>query len=733
MSKVETFILKIDGMTCASCVARVEKAISRASGIQNVSINLATEKATITANTDLYNFNEIRELIKDAGYDAQKIEKLFGGKDSIKKTADENLKRTKESFFISLIFSIPIFLINMGMMSDKLMHLIPLDQNKINIVLFLLTLPIIFISGRKFYILFIKNLIRFTFDVNSLIAIGTGSAFLFSSVVTFYPSALPEQLRIHVYFDTTAVIITLILLGRWLEARAKNKTNEAVNQLIQIHPQKALVKINNIEVEKDVNDLSVNDVVIVKPGQYIPTDGIVEDGFSTVDESIITGESLPVEKEKLSKVRSGSINKTGYLEYRVSSSAANSTLGQIIKLMENSQSSKPPIQKIADNIASIFVPIVILIALISFIFWFIYSRQLNIALINFISILIIACPCALGLAIPTALIVGIGSAAKKGILVRDATSLELFHKVTTIFFDKTGTLTDKKLLVESYKLFELKIEDVLEYLIPAETKSEHPIAEALINFSKKYKFEFKQVESFESRTGLGINAIVDGKKVIIGNRKFISDNFIKIQSEFNDDSKEGNEVFVIIDNKLSAVFYFSEEIKKESQKVIEKFNQVGIKSFILSGDKISNTKKIAEKIGVSDYESDLLPEDKMEYIKKYQSKGKIVAFIGDGINDAPSINQSDVGIAMGSGTDVAILSGSVILLNDNLENVYAFREISKKVNHTIKQNLFWAFIYNIIGIPLAAVGLLNPIFAALAMSMSSVSVISNSLRVKKSF
>ncbi len=731
MSKVQTVTLKIDGMTCASCVTRVEKAISKAQGVKNVSINLVSEKATLSIDKDNYNFEEVKKLIEDAGYEVKSSENESITKALFSSKANTKPDKAKNEFITSLVFTIPVFILNMAMMSDSFINRLGLPHNFTNIFLFVLTFLLIILSGRKFYIQFAKNLSHLRFDMNSLISIGTGSAFLFSAIVTFFPSLLPENLQKHVYYDTTAVIISLILLGRWLESKAKFRTNEAINELVKIQPQKALVKVGNTEIEKHIDDLRTNDIIIIKPGQNIPTDGIVVEGFSTVDESIVTGESIPVEKSAGSKVKSGSVNKTGYIEYRVTTSASNSTLGQIIRLMEQSQGVKAPIQKTADKIASVFVPIVISIAIISFIVWYFTSYKLDIALVNFISVLIIACPCALGLAIPTALIVGIGGAAKKGILIRDGNSLELFHKVSTIFFDKTGTLTSNKLKVESYKLFNLDIKTLLEYVIPAEKKSEHPVAQAIISFSKSFNLNEKVVEQFDSKTGLGIEAVVEGKEVVIGNRNFLKSKFEKEIDLFSGNIDSQSEVYVLIDKKLEAVFTISEEIKPEASEIIRKFSELGVKSFILSGDKIEQTKRIAEKCGVTAFESELLPEDKLNIIKKFQAKGEIVAFIGDGINDAPSITQADVGIAMGSGTDIAILSGSVILLNDNLNNILLFKKISKKVDTAIKQNLFWAFIYNVIGIPLAAFGLLNPIFAAFAMSMSSVSVISNSLRVKK--
>lgn len=728
MKKIQNIVIEIDGMTCASCVARVEKAISKAKGVNKVNVNLASEQATLSIDDEIFDVIEVKNFIENAGYKVKNISYDKINSFFFKSQNLDKVKEFKEQFVISFILTLPILLLNMLLMFESVFTFSISFQNHTNRVLFILTLILIISSGRKFYFNFFKNLKSLSFDMNSLIAIGTGSAFLFSTMVTFFPELLPKNFENHVYYDTTAVIISLVLLGKWLEAKAKFKTNEAINELIKIQPQKATVKIGENEIEKNINELNVNEIVIIKPGQYIPTDGIVIKGQSTVDESIITGESIPVEKSIGSLVKSGSVNKTGFIEYRVTSTAANSTLSQIIRLMEESQSYKAPIQKITDKIASIFVPVVISIATLSFFGWILISNSFEVALVNFISVMIIACPCALGLAIPTAIVVGIGTAAKNGILIRDGGSLELFDKIKTIFFDKTGTITNKKLKIDSFKLFNKKIEEVLEYLIPAEKKSEHPIAQAIIEFSKKYDFNEKNLEHFESKTGFGIEAVVDGHPVIAGNKNFITQ---KINKDLKISSADNSEFYVVIDNNLEAIFSISEDIKSEAKDVIDQFSKQGVKTILISGDKENTTRKIAEYCNFSAYEYGLTPMEKFDIIKKFQDKNELVAFVGDGINDAPSINQADVGIAMGTGTDIAILSGDVVLLNNNLKNILNFKEISKKVNSVIKQNLFWAFIYNVIGIPLAAFGMLNPIFAAFSMSLSSVSVISNSLRIKR--
>ncbi|MCW9064892.1 MAG: copper-translocating P-type ATPase, partial [Ignavibacteriaceae bacterium] len=492
----------------------------------------------------------------------------------------------------------------------------------------------------------------------------------------------------------------------------------------------------NVEQEILLEELSIGDVVIIKPGGKIPADGRIINGFSAIDESMITGESIPVEKIINSKVIGGTINKTGTFEFEVTAIGDNSILGQIIKLVEEAQGSKAPIQKLADKIASVFVPVILLIAAVTFIGWLIFSSVgFSIALLNFVAVLIVACPCALGLATPTAIIVGTGKGAQNGILIRNAESLELAHKIDTIIFDKTGTITTGKVTVTSVHTNSIDEKELLTLTGSMELKSEHPIAQAIVSYGKDKEIRFENISEFESLTGSGLKGQVSGKEIIIGNENLmenysISTNAFKtLIDEYSDIGK--TLVFVAIKRELKGLLILEDEIKNNSKEVISKLKKMSLKTVLLTGDNNQAAKVISLKAGFDDYKAEVLPEDKLNVISDFQNNGKVVAMVGDGINDAPALVQSNVGIAMGTGTDVAIESGDIILMSGDLNGVLKAIKLSKLTLATIKQNLFWAFIYNVIGVPLAALGLLNPMIAALAMSFSSVSVVTNSLRLKR--
>ncbi len=733
--------LPIEGMTCASCVTRVEKALAKAPGVKKVAVNLATEKALLEIDPNEFDLTFAREFVEDAGYkiiqpeSTQTSNKSSTAKISLTDTVSEYEKETKKDLSTSLLFTIPIFILSMGMMWPDFRILVPISDEQLNKVLLLLTTPIIFLPGKRFFSAFWKNTRHFTADMNSLVAIGTGSAYLYSLIITLFPEIFHHQNVSHVYFDSTAVIITLILMGKWLEARAKSKTNEAVKKLIALRPETATVLINGSEAEKKIEDLQIGDIVIVRPGDKIPADGIITKGSSYVNEAMLTGESLPVEKSVNDKIFGGTINENGTLEFQVTATGENSVLGNIIRLVEEAQGSKAPIQKLADKIAAVFVPIVIIIAIASFVFWNFYSSDFSVSLMNFVAVLIIACPCALGLATPTALIVGLGKAAQKGILIKNAESLELAHKVNVVLLDKTGTITSG--LPEVSKVITLGFNEteIFSFIIPAEKRSEHPIAKSILNYANKFKLNEYELEEFESKTGFGIKAKINGKTVLIGNRKLMDETGVDL-SELRDDQSNLNEktstqIFVSIDGQLSAVIFIEDRIKETSSNAIQLLKEMNIKTVMLTGDNKNSAEFVANKIGVDEVKAELLPEEKLKVVENYKNSSNIVAFVGDGINDAPALAKADVGIAIGSGTDVALETADIVLLNNDLFNVAYAIKISKRVVKTIKQNLFWAFIYNIIGIPLAAIGLLNPMIAALAMSFSSVSVVSNSLRLKK--
>ena len=730
----------VNGMTCASCVARVEKSIGKIEGVKQVSVNLATEKATFEIDETLASLSQVEKAVEDAGYKIdfsllKKDENKTGVK-SQNNVVDEYNNELRKDFLIAAILTIPIFIISMGMMWENFHTVFALSNEVINKILFILTIPVVFIPGRRFYKIFINNLKHRTADMNSLVAIGTGSAFIYSTILTLFPEIFHNtSISSHTYFETTAVIITLILLGRLLESRAKSKTSLAIKKLIELKPQIVLIRQNNVEQEITLEELSIGDVVIIKPGAKIPADGKIIRGYSIVDESMITGESMPVEKNIGAKIIGGTINKTGSFEFEVSAIGNNSILGQIIKLVEEAQGSKAPIQKLADKIAAVFVPVIILIASITFFGWLFFSSAgFSIALLNFVAVLIIACPCALGLATPTAIIVGTGKGAQNGILIKNAESLELAHKIDTIIFDKTGTITTGKLKVTSVYTNSIDEKELITLTGSLEQNSEHPIAQAIVSYGKDKGIQFESIKEFESLTGSGLKGQVRGKEILIGNKNLMKNYSISInvfELVINEVLDLGKTlVFVAINNELKGLIILEDEIKNNSTEVISKLKKMNLKTVLLTGDNNQVAKAISQKAGFDDYKAEVLPEDKLKVVAEIQNKGKIVAMVGDGINDAPALVKSNVGIAMGTGTDVAIESGDIILMSGDLNGVFKAIKLSRYTLATIKQNLFWAFIYNVIGVPLAAFGLLNPMIAALAMSFSSVSVVTNSLRLK---
>ncbi|HRP94524.1 MAG TPA: heavy metal translocating P-type ATPase [Ignavibacteriaceae bacterium] len=739
MIKTEKISLPVEGMTCASCVARVEKTVKKFEGVSNVNVNLATEKITLDFDPAVVDLNRLAETVEDIGYklDLSVLQKNKTSKQETKEYVDSHLKKLKSELIFAIVLTIPIAIINMGMMWEGFYLNNFLNVEQINKILLLLTTPVIFVSGKRFYKIFWNNLKHFTADMNSLVAIGTGAAYLFSLIITLFPEIFSHaNHNYHVYYDTTAVIITLILLGRWLESRAKSKTGTAIKKLIELQPKTAIVKENNKEIEKNLDELKLGDIIIIKPGGKIPADGFITSGSSAVNEAMITGESLPVEKIIGSKVIGGTINISGYFEFEITTIGKNSVLGQIIKLVEEAQGSKAPIQNLADKVAAIFVPVVVIIAILTFIVWmFINPDDISVALMNFVAVLIIACPCALGLATPTALIVGMGKAAQNGILFKNGEALEELHRADTIIFDKTGTITEGKLSVQNIFVNNIDENEFLILLSSLESKSEHPIAKAIVEFANKKNIKSKSLNDFENKPGKGIKGTIENKAALAGNESFMIENKIDLSvfnNELKNDAiKNSSLVFLALDGKIKGFLNVIDSVKQDSYEVIKNIKEMNIEPFLLSGDNENVTKFIASETGIEKYAAGVLPENKSNKVKSLQEAGSKVIMVGDGINDAPALVQSNVGIAIGNGTDVAIESADVVLLKDDLHGVVKSIKLSKQTIAVIKQNLFWAFIYNVIGIPLAFLGILNPMFAALAMSLSSVSVISNSLRLKK--
>lgn len=737
---MKNFDLPIEGMTCASCVTRVEKIIGKFDGVKNVSVNLATEKVTFETDRENVDLNEIAKAVHDHGYELklESIDKKINHEEHHHDERDESFITLKKEFYFALILTIPIFLISM-LMDYHFFHSIwSFTHDETRKILLVLTTPVIFISGKRFFKIFWTNLKHFSAEMNSLVAIGTGAAYGYSVLVTIFPEfILDGSTEPHVYFETAAVIITLILMGRVLEHNAKAKTKGAIKKLLELKPKTAVVIVEGIEKQIPITALKAGDVVVIKPGEKIPADGIIISGNSAVDESMLTGESIPVEKTIDSKIIGGTINKNGTFNFRVTDTGDNSVLGQIIKLVEHAQATKPPIQKLVDKIAGIFVPVVILFAIITFAGWMIFSHDhsFNTALINFVAVLIIACPCALGLATPTAIMVGTGLGAQNGILIRNGESIEIAHKIKTIIFDKTGTITLGKPAVTSIHSFGVDENELLKSTASLESKSEHPLALAIVERAKSAQINLPEPETFMSYSGSGITGIVDGKTLAIGNKNFMKEFSIKteiVDELFQDLSSKGKTViFVAIEAELKGLIAIEDQLKPNSSEAITKLNRMNIKTVMLTGDNKIAAETIARQISIEEFKAEVYPEDKAMIVQRYQQSGEIVAMVGDGINDAPALAQADLGIAIGTGTDVAIETAQITLVQGNLNGVAKAVKLSNATLSTIKQNLFWAFIYNTVLIPLAAFGLLNPMIAALAMSLSSVSVVTNSLRLKR--
>ncbi len=734
---MKTYNLPVEGMTCASCVARVEKIINKFDGVTNVNVNLANEHVTFNTEKEI-DLNSIAGAVEEYGYKLKLREEKPQTAVSENQSASENdeqFKQLENDFFLALIFTIPLFVLSMLMDIEYFHHNWPISEDYTHKLFLILATPIIFISGKRFYKVFIKNIRHFSFEMNSLVAIGTGSAYGYSVLATLFPDEFSVNGNTpHVYFETAGVIITLILMGKLLEYRAKRKTNDAIKKLIELKPKTARILVKNIEKEIPLSDLQKDNIVVIRPGEKIPADGIIISGNSAVDESMITGESIPVEKETGSKVIGGTINKNGSFNFRVTEAGDNSILSQIIKLVEQAQASKPPIQKLVDKVASVFVPAVIVIAILTFISWLIIGSEntFSNALINFVAVLIVACPCALGLATPTAIIVGTGLGASNGILIKNGESLEIAKNITTIIFDKTGTITEGKPEVSSVINFSTTADEILFYAASLESKSEHPLAAAVLNEAKKKNVSLAEPESFSSHSGFGITGLVNDKTVIVGNRQLLNEFAINVDELNGTESLVGKTIlYVAVEQELKGIITVEDKLKETSAAAIAKLKEMNINSVMITGDNYKTAEHIARQSGITEFKAEVLPGGKADIVKQYQQENKIVAMVGDGINDSPALAQADVGIAIGTGTDVAIETAQITLVKGDLNSVAKAINLSRKTISAIKQNLFWAFFYNVILIPLAVFGKLNPMIAALAMSLSSVSVVTNSLRLKK--
>jgi Cu+-exporting ATPase len=725
--------LPIKGMTCASCVKRVQDTLASLNGVLSVSVNLATEKAALEYIPTEAGIGDFKKALRGIGYDILEVSQ---GEDIV-----ETEKREREKAYDQLKTKL--------VAGASLTALVFIFMKQVNFILqFLVQTPIQFWVGQQFYSGAIAAARHRTTNMNTLIAVGTSAAYLYSVTATFFPSVFEiKGYSAEVYFDTAATIIVLILLGRLLEARAKGRTSEAIKKLIGLQPRTARVILDGEEKDIPVEDVQSGSIIIVRPGEKIPVDGVVTEGYSSIDESMVSGESIPVEKTAGNDVIGATINKSGSFKFRATKVGRESMLSQIINMVQEAQGSKPPIARLADKIASIFVPTVMGIAALTFLVWFIFGPEpaFTYAMLNFVAVLIIACPCALGLATPTSIMVGMGKGAENGILIRGAEALETAHKIDVIVFDKTGTLTKGEPVVTdivSHQPSAVSPEEILQLAASAERGSEHPLGEAIINKAKEMNIQLEEPSDFEAVHGQGIRAMIKGKPVLLGNIEFMNNEKIVTKDLAKSSehlSVEGKSpMYVAADGKAIGIIAVSDTLKESSTSTIKALKKLGVKTAMLTGDNKKTAGAIAKQAGIDTVLAEVLPKDKANEIKKLQAENKIVAMVGDGINDAPALAQANVGISIGTGTDVAMEASDITLISGDLNGVVTSIALSKATLNNIRQNLFFAFIYNTILIPVAAGVLfpfsgilLNPMFAAAAMGMSSVTVITNALRLKK--
>ena len=742
-------IIPISGMTCASCAKAVERSVGKLDGVQTVDVNFATEKASISYIPEKVKLSEIKEAIKKAGYEPRDAEnKNAVDEDKIRK--EKEVKSLWIKFIVSAVFAVPLFYIAMGQMIKEPFGPLPLPQiinpdiNPLNfgLIQLFLTIPIV-IAGYKFYTIGTKAILSKSPNMDSLIAIGTGAALSYS-LYSLYLTFNGDMMAIHnMYFESAGVIITLVLLGKFLESVAKGKTSEAIKKLMGLSPKTAIIIKDNKEIEIPIEEVEVGDVIVVKPGSKIPVDGIVVEGHTSVDESMLTGESIPVEKSVGSHVVGASINKNGTIKFKAEKVGSDTAISQIIKLVEDAQGSKAPIAKLADVISGYFVPIVFAIAVIVSIAWFISGKDIEFALSIFIAVLVIACPCALGLATPTAIMVGTGKGAENGILIKGGEALESTHKINTIVFDKTGTITEgKPVVTDIITDGDINKDELLKIAASAEKGSEHPLGEAIVKEGEKKNLGLYNIDKFVAIPGHGIEVEIESKGILLGNKKLMQDRKIALRKleEISDKlAAEGKTpMYIAINNKIAGIIAVADIVKESSAKAIMKLHDMGIEVAMITGDNKKTADAIARQVGIDKVLAEVLPQDKSSEVKKLQSEGRFVAMVGDGINDAPALAQADIGMAIGSGTDVAMESADIVLMKSDLMDVSTAIKLSKATIRNIKENLFWAFAYNVLGIPVAmgvlhlfGGPLLNPMIAAAAMSLSSVSVLLNALRLRR--
>ncbi len=734
-----TEIINISGMHCASCANKIEKAFKETKGVINAGVNFAAEKATVEYNAGMIKPPQLEKIIIDLGYKI--VQK--GNLDREKKAREREMSELKTRVMVAWAFSLPLVSLTMFLPLFGI-DLPPFINQYAYIIQFMLATPVLMAGS----IFFSRGIITIwktkTATMDTLVALGTGTAYIYSLIISVMIwMKLGNLTAMDLYYEVAALLIAFILLGKYLEANAKGKTSEAIKKLLGLQAKTAIIIRNKKEIEIPIVEVQVGDIVIVKPGQKIPVDGIILQGYSAIDESMITGESIPVEKKKGDKVIGATLNKTGSFQFKATKIGSETALAQIIKLVEEAQGSKAPIQKLADQISAYFVPTVLGIALLSLTTWLILGQEISFALTTFVAVLIIACPCALGLATPTAIMMGTTKAAQHGILIKSAQALQQAQQIHTFVFDKTGTLTKGKpevtdIIVKN----KCSQHDLLKYAASVEKKSEHPLGEAIIKKAQEQKIKLSEPTHFKAIIGKGLEAQIGKQKILIGNRTALRDQHITFNAyepEIQQLEAQGKTVMIVaINKKIIGFIAVADTVKESAKSMVTRLQKLGKKVIMITGDNQRTGKAIAKQVGINIVLAEVLPEGKAKEIKKLQLNGEKVAMIGDGINDAPALAQADLGIAIGSGTDVAIESADIILVKNDLQDVVRAIEISAYTMKKIKQNLGWAFAYNIIGIPIAAglfypftQTLLSPIIAGATMAFSSVSVISNSLLMKR--